>query len=66
MGVLIATNRLTRTQAFELLKIAGQNSNRKLRDVAADVADTGLLELPDVPQAARTRRGRCCRSWSHV
>jgi transcriptional regulator with GAF, ATPase, and Fis domain len=46
MGVLMATNKLTRGQAFDLLRIASQNSNRKLVDVAAEVADTGVLDLP--------------------
>lgn len=46
MGVLMATMKLTREQAFDLLRIASQNTNRKLRDVARDVGDTGSLELP--------------------
>jgi hypothetical protein len=46
MGVLMATYKLTRTQAFDLLRVTSQNTNRKLADVAADVADTGTLDLP--------------------
>lgn len=44
MGVLMARNRLTRDQAFDLLRICSQRINRKLRDIAVEVADTG--ELP--------------------
>ena len=35
--------KISRSRAFDLLRIASQNSNRKLRDVAADVAHTGTL-----------------------
>jgi hypothetical protein len=38
---------VTRTQAFELLKTASQRSNRKLREVAADVIDIGELAGAD-------------------
>ena len=46
MGVLMATYKITRDDAFDLLRIASQRSNRKLRDIATDVADTGMLEMP--------------------
>ena len=46
MGVLMSRHNVTREQAFDLLRIASQNSNRKLRDVAVDVAETGALPLP--------------------
>ena len=46
MGILMATHKVTRTNAFTLLRIASQNSNRKLLDVAATVVDTGTLDLP--------------------
>ena len=46
MGVLMATYRVTRDQAFDLLRIASQNTNRKLRDLAVEVAETGTLDLP--------------------
>jgi hypothetical protein len=53
MGVLMARHRITREQAFGLLRMASQNSNRKLHDVARDVADTGEL-----PPLARDRPPR--------
>jgi hypothetical protein len=46
MGVLMATHKLTRDQAFDLLRIASQHTHRKLADIAVDVADTGTLDLP--------------------
>lgn len=44
IGVLMATHKLTSEQAFGLLRVASQNSNRKLRDIAEDVVQTGVLE----------------------
>lgn len=47
LGIVMTTYKVTREQAFALLRIASQHSNRKLRDVAATVALTGELSLPD-------------------
>jgi hypothetical protein len=38
MGVLMARHKITRGDAFDLLRIASQRSNRKLRDIATEVA----------------------------
>lgn len=46
MGVLMATYKLTHAHAFDLLRVASQDSNRKLVDIATDVVDTGSLEVP--------------------
>jgi hypothetical protein len=46
MGVLMTRHHVTRDQAFDLLRMASQNSNRKLRDVAVEVAESGELPLP--------------------
>ncbi|MET9019133.1 ANTAR domain-containing protein [Actinopolymorpha sp. NPDC004070] len=43
IGMLMARHRVNREQAFSLLRIASQHSNRKLRDIAAHVAETGGL-----------------------
>lgn len=43
MGILMARHHVTREQAFGLLRMASQNSNRKLHDVALQVVDTGAL-----------------------
>jgi hypothetical protein len=45
MGVLMHQHRITREQAFDLLRVASQDTNRKLADVAADVAVTGELTI---------------------
>jgi ANTAR domain len=44
IGVLMGVHKITSDQAFELLSHASQQSNRKLRDVALDVLQTGWLE----------------------
>lgn len=44
MGVLMNQHHVTRDEAFAMLRVASQDSNRKLVDVATQVADTG--ELP--------------------
>ncbi len=49
MGVLMASHKLTREQAFDLLRIASQHSHRKLAQIALDVAETGELLLPVLP-----------------
>jgi GAF domain-containing protein len=43
MGILMASGRSTQEQAFAALRRASQHLNRKLRDVAADVVETGRL-----------------------
>lgn len=45
MGVLMAKHNVTREQAFGLLRMASQDSNRRLADLAVEVADTGELPL---------------------
>jgi hypothetical protein len=48
IGVLMSQHKVTREQAFDLLRIASQHTNRKLRDLALDVIDTGVIELPQL------------------
>lgn len=45
VGVIMTRHQLTREQAFDALRIASQNSNRKLRDLAVEVGDTGILPI---------------------
>jgi transcriptional regulator with GAF, ATPase, and Fis domain len=40
-GMLMERNKITSTEAFDLLITASQHSNRKLRDVAAELTHTG-------------------------
>jgi hypothetical protein len=46
IGVLMAHHQLTQTQAFDLLRVASQSTNRKIRDIAEDVTLTGILPFP--------------------
>lgn len=45
MGVLMARHGVTRDQAFALLRMASQDLNRKVADIAVEVADSGVLPL---------------------
>lgn len=45
IGVLMAQYRVTREQAFDLLRMASQNRHRKLVEIARDVVDTGALDV---------------------
>jgi hypothetical protein len=45
IGILMALHKVTEKQAFDLLRIASQNTNRKLRDVADDVVESGTLDV---------------------
>lgn len=42
-GILMERHKITAKQAFELLVRASQMSNRKLHEIAADLADTGQM-----------------------
>lgn len=44
IGVLMGLHRVTRDQAFDLLRMASQARHRKLADVARGVAETGSLD----------------------
>ncbi len=45
MGVLMATHKVTEEQAFDLLSITSQNTNRKVFDLALEVVETGALDV---------------------
>lgn len=45
IGVLMGLHRITRDEAFDLLRIASQGRHRKLADIARDVAETGSLDI---------------------
>jgi GAF domain-containing protein len=49
MGILMSTHKVSEEQAFGLLRIASQNTHRKLSEMAAGVVETGMLELPPLP-----------------
>lgn len=46
MGIVMARQTMTVDQSFDLLRRVSQRLNRKLRDVALDVTQTGQLDLP--------------------
>ena len=45
VGILMQQHRFSRQQACDVLRVASQNSNRKLADIASEVADTGTLTI---------------------
>lgn len=55
MGILMATHKVTEDQAFDLLRIASTNTNRKLREIAADVVQTGTLDVVSPPRGRQDR-----------
>ena len=54
MGIIMGLHKISRDQAFEMLRLASQQSNRKLVDIAADVVESGTLD----PPAGTTRTPR--------
>lgn len=49
MGILMQMHRLSRAQAFDVLRVASQDANRKLVDIATELADTGVLAIKRWP-----------------
>ncbi len=45
IGILMQERQITRDAAFDVLRAASQHSNRKLSEVASEVADTGILAV---------------------
>lgn len=43
LGIIMAGQKITEQQAFDLLRVASQHTHRKLREVADDVVLTGTL-----------------------
>lgn len=46
IGILMSRHRVTQQQAFDLLRMASQHSHRKLRELATEVTETGMLDFP--------------------
>ncbi len=57
IGVLMHQHRLSRDQAFDVLRAASQDSNRKLRDIAQEVVDTGTLTIRGWPATSADHLG---------
>ncbi len=60
LGIIMNQHRVTETDAFDLLCTTSQHANRKLRDLALEVAQTGQFDLPERTLAPR----RALRSGS--
>ena len=58
VGIIMATHRLTRADAFDLLRATSQNDNRKLRDVADEITESGLVPTLPSGREARVRLPR--------
>jgi hypothetical protein len=59
LGILMYTHKLTSQQAFNLLRRASQDTNRKVRDIAAEICATGMLaDEPDTGAVRIPRRNR--------
>lgn len=59
-GILMERHQVSAEDAFEMLRRASQHSNRKLRDLAADLVHTGL----EPPAPPRPRQPQApTRSW---
>ena len=55
VGILVERLRLTPAQAFDLLWVKSQHTNRKLADLAAHLVETGeLTGVDDVPRVSST------------
>jgi hypothetical protein len=46
IGIVMARYLVTREDAFDLLRKASQHAHRKLREISAEVVDTGTLTFP--------------------
>jgi ANTAR domain len=56
IGVLMSHHKVTKDAAFSMLREASQRLNRKLRDLAADVVETGVV--PEATDSSADRRDR--------
>ncbi|MGI8880589.1 MAG: ANTAR domain-containing protein [Jatrophihabitans sp.] len=45
MGIIMATHHITQPQAFDVLRMASQNANRKIAAIAKEIINTGELDL---------------------
>jgi ABC-type uncharacterized transport system substrate-binding protein len=54
IGILMANERITEEQAFELLRAASQSQHRKLRELAEAVLFTGVIPQAEPLPASRS------------
>ena len=43
IGIIMASRLVSQNEAFDILKQASQRSNRKLRDLASEIVETGTI-----------------------
>lgn len=53
MGIIMAYEKVTQDQAFDLLRIVSQHTHRKVAEIAAEVAETGALPVLPRPRSNR-------------
>ena len=46
-GILMERHKISAQEAFDLLVVASQRANRKLREIAEELTETGELAVPD-------------------
>jgi GAF domain-containing protein len=56
-GILMERERISSDQAFDVLRRASQHLNRKLRDVAQDLVDTGARPETGTPKSGQPTTG---------
>ena len=56
IGVVMATYKITQEDAFALLRMVSQNTNRKVVELAQEVVKTGTLVLPPARRGAGSSR----------
>jgi GAF domain-containing protein len=57
IGIIMARKLVTSDEAFDILRQASQDLNRKLRDLAAEVQETGALPTKRNKDAASSSEG---------
>ncbi len=55
IGILMSLHKIDQDRAFDLLRLASQSANRKIRHIAVDVIEAGCL--PPAPLPVRTHTG---------
>ena len=66
IGVVMSHHRVTRDVAFDLLRSASQQLNRKLRDVAGEVVETGTLPSSQAPVHSAPTGGAAMNGRSSI
>jgi len=51
IGIIMATEKVTRDCAFTMLRMVSQHTNRKISVLALEVIETGALPVPQRPSA---------------